>query len=41
MLYYNSPESVMAIHDARCASTVNQARRLMRIVRSDSSHAEK
>jgi hypothetical protein len=40
MLWYNSPESVRAIHDARCASTVDEGRRLMRLIREDTHRAD-
>jgi len=40
MLRYNNPECVMAIHDARCPSTVHEGRHLMRLARSDSRPAD-
>ncbi len=40
MLWYNSPESVKAIHDGRCDGTMSEHRRLMRIVRTDGQHTQ-
>ncbi|GMQ92971.1 MAG: hypothetical protein BMS9Abin12_0448 [Acidimicrobiia bacterium] len=41
MLWYNNPEGVMAIHDGRCGSMIDEGNRLMRLVRSQSQDADR